>query len=113
VIELSEIRAIALALPQVEEGRPVPAARRIASFKVGGKSFLGVEVGGRTMTVSLSEKAGKAFLSEDPKAYEAIWRNQSLFMGLRADLSAISPERARELIEASWRECQARGKAKK
>ena len=103
MIGLNEIRDIAMALPQVEEGPPVRAARRIASFKVGGKSFVGVETGGRYMTVSLPETEGKAFAAEDSKVYEAIWRNKKTFMGLRVDLSAISADRARDLIERSWR----------
>jgi hypothetical protein len=103
MIGLAEIRAIAAALPQVEEGPPVKAARRIAGFKVAGKSFVGVEAGGRSITVSLSEKEARAIAAENPKAYEAIWRNGKTFMGLRVDLSAISADRVRDLIERSWR----------
>jgi hypothetical protein len=103
VIELTEIRAIALALQGVEEGPPVKAARRIASFKVAGKSFAGVETGARYMTLSLPEKEGRAFAAEAPQIYEEIWQGGKKFMGLRVDLSAISAERARDLIERSWR----------
>jgi hypothetical protein len=102
MIGLTEIRAIAMTLPNVEEGPPVRAARRIASFKVGGKGFAGVEAGEKTMTVSLPEKQAKAFIAKNPKAYEEIWQNGKTFKGLRVDLSAISVARARELIEASW-----------
>jgi hypothetical protein len=80
VIGLTEIRAIAMALPQVEEGPPVRAARRIATFKVAGKSFLGLELGGRSMTVSPPEKEARAFAAKDPKAYEEIWRSGKTFM---------------------------------
>ena len=59
MIGLSELRAIAMALPEVKEGPPVRAARRIASFKVGGTSFVGVEKGGAAITVSLAEKEAK------------------------------------------------------
>jgi hypothetical protein len=103
MIGLNEIRAIAMALPEVEEGPPVRAARRIASFKVAGKSFVGVEQGGVTMTVSLAEKQAKAFAGEHPDAYEEIWRNGKIFMGLRVDLSKVPVRRLHELIEASWR----------
>ena len=92
-----------MALPQVEEGPPVRAAHRIAGFKVAGKSFVGVEVGGRSITVSLPEKEARAIAAEDPKAFEEIWRNGKTFMGLRVDLSAISADRVRDLIERSWR----------
>ncbi len=50
-----------MTLPEVEEGPPVQAARRMAAFKVAGKSFLGVERGGATITVSLAEKGGKSY----------------------------------------------------
>ena len=103
MIGLTEIRAIAMALPQVEEGPPVRAARRIAAFKVAGKSFLGLETGGKTMTISLPEKEAKALLAKNPKAYEEIWRNGKTFMGVRVDLSAISADQLRQLIEMSWR----------
>jgi YjbR len=103
VIGLNEIRAIAMALPQVEEGPPVRAAHRIASFKVAGKSFVGVETGGKSMTVSLPEKEANAFAAEDPGAYEEIWRNEKIFMGLRVDLSRVSDRCVRDLIESSWR----------
>jgi hypothetical protein len=81
----------------------VPAARRIAGFKVAGKSFLGVEKGCVTMTVSLAEKDAKAFAAEHPDACEEIWRNGKIFMGLRVDLSKVPGRQVRALIEKSWR----------
>lgn len=98
-----EIRKIALALPGVEEGPPVRAARRIAAFKVTGKSFVGVETGGRTMTVSLSQEEGEAIRTARPGAYEAIWRNGEIFLRLRADLVQLDEDEVRDLIERSWR----------
>ena len=103
MIGLSELRAIAMTLPEVEEGPPVQAARRIAAFKVAGKSFVGVEKGGVAMTVSLAEKEAKAVVAEHPDAYEEIWRNGKIFMGLRVDLSKVPARRVRALIEQSWR----------
>lgn len=113
MIGLNEIRAIAMALPQVEEGGSVPAARRIAGFKVAGKSFVGLEVGGKSMTVSLAEKEARSFVVRDPKAYEEIWRKGKIFMGLRVNLAGVSPDRVRELIEASWRHSAPKRKATK
>jgi hypothetical protein len=103
MIELAEIRAFVLTLPGVEEGPPVPAARRVAAFKVAGKSFLGVERGLRTMTVSLGEQEAEQVVAAEPDAYEPIHRTGKGFLGLRVDLSRISAARARELIERSWR----------
>ena len=92
-----------MALPEVEEGPPVRAARRIVAFKVAGKSFVGVEKGATTMTVSLDEKEAKAFVAENPQAYEEIWRDQKMFLGLRVFLSEVRVSTVRELIEKSWR----------
>ena len=103
MISLSKLRAIAMTLPEVEEGPPVQAARRIAAFKVAGKSFVGVEKGGVTMTVSLAEKEAKAIAADHPAAYEEIWRNGKIFMGLRVDLSEVPAREVRELIEKAWR----------
>jgi hypothetical protein len=92
-----------LSLPEVEEGPPVPAARRIVAFKVAGKSFVGVEKGGLTLTVSLAEEEAKAIAAAHPNAYEEIWRNRTTFMGLRVDMSQLGSRELRELIERSWR----------
>lgn len=55
------------------------------------------------MTVSLAEKEAKAIAAEHPDAYEEIWRNGKIFMGLRVDLSKVPSRRLSELIEKSWR----------
>jgi len=60
------------------------------------------------MTVSLSEKEAKDFRAKQPKAFEEIRRNKQTFMGLRVDLSAISVDRVRELIETSWQHTASR-----
>jgi hypothetical protein len=103
LIGLNELRAFVMTLPEVEEAPAVQAARRIAAFKVAGKSFVGVEKGGVTMTVCLSEQEAKSIAAEHPDAYEEIWRNGKMFMGLRVDLSKVLARRVRALIGKSWR----------
>jgi hypothetical protein len=103
MIGLNEIRDFAMTLPAVEEGPAVKAARRIAAFKVAGKSFLGVESGEAAITVSLGEEQAKAFAAQHPGACEEIRRNREKFMGLRVELSKIPAHRVRELIATSWR----------
>lgn len=105
MIGLSELRAIAMALPEVEEGPPVQAARRVAAFKVAGRSFVGVEKGGVFITVSLGQKEAKAVAAEHPDAYGEIWRSGKIFMGLRVNLSKVPARRVGALIEKSWRHC--------
>jgi adenylate kinase family enzyme len=102
-IGIPRIRAIALALPDVTEGPPVSAARRNASFKAAGKSFLGVGRGGTTMTANLSEREAKRVVAANPDPYEEIWRDGTHCAGLRVDLAKVSDERVRALIEMSWR----------
>lgn len=99
---LKTIREFALSLPEVEEGPPVRAARRIASFKVAGKSFLGIETGEQTITISLDEKQAHTITAKHPNACEGIWRNGETFMGLRVHLSKLPTATVRELIQASW-----------
>ena len=57
----------------------------------------------RTMTVSLGEQEGQALVAARPDTYEAIRRHGTRFLGLRVELSRVSPRQARELIECSWR----------
>jgi hypothetical protein len=72
------------------------------AFKVAGKSFLGVEKGAQTMTLSLSECDATAIVASHPNVYEEMWRNDK-FMGGRLDLSEISSRELRSMIELSWR----------
>jgi hypothetical protein len=105
MVGIDEIRAFALALPEVDEGPQVRTARRIAAFKVSGKSFVGLEKGGKTMTISLGEVEAKHLMADQPEGYEAIWRNGTKFMGLRVDLLKVTDAQVQELIKRSWRHC--------
>jgi hypothetical protein len=101
LVTLEQIRAWAMALPEVEEGPPVRAARRIAAFKVAGKSFVGVETGGTAMTVSLSEPEAEELLVDRPDVFAAVRRN-GMLLGVRVDLGRIGEAEVRQLIEHSW-----------
>jgi hypothetical protein len=105
MIAIDKIRECAMALPGATEGPAVRAANRIAAFKVGGKSFAGVEKGGATLTLSFEETLGKAIAAEQSSAYEEISGRGGKFMGLRVDLSKVSARRVCQLIEQSWRFC--------
>lgn len=100
---LNQIRALVMTLTGVEEGPPVRAARRIAAFKVAGKSFLGIENGEVTMTVSLDAEQAKALAAAHPAACEEIWRNHKTILGLRLELSKLPRRKVFELIKESWR----------
>lgn len=99
---LKEIRAFVIPLPGVEEGPPVRAARRIAAFKVAGKSFLGLEKGEAAITVSLSEEQAEEVMAEFPQACEEDSRRER-FLGLRVNLSKVPRRKVFDLIETSRR----------
>lgn len=102
MITPDELREIAMGSPEVEEGPPVPAARRVMAFQLAGKSFLGLEQGGLTITLSPAERDARAIAVSHPNAHEEIWRNGK-FLGLRMELSQISSCELRNMIELSWR----------
>ncbi|HEX6497800.1 MAG TPA: MmcQ/YjbR family DNA-binding protein [Micromonosporaceae bacterium] len=99
MIGLDEIRRLALALPEVEEathfGQP--------SFKVRGKPFAGLEKGGAHLGVGVDPAEAHGAVADDPEVYQEVWRNGSIFVGLRIDLAKVSAERVAELIERAWR----------
>ncbi len=62
-----------------------------------------MENDGVSMTLRLTETEAKAVAAEHPGAYEEIWRNGKIFMGLQVNLSKVPSRRVRELIQRSWR----------
>ena len=81
----------------------MPATRRVASFKVSGKGFLGVEASECTITLSLGEPEARALDARYPGWFEEIWRMGRALAGIRVDLSRVPPELVIELIERSRR----------
>lgn len=94
-----DVRGYATALPEVEETTHF----RMPAFKVRGKGFAGLEKGETHLTVAVPHEDAKLAVADDPEAYEEMWRNGKIFVGLRVDLAKVSAERVRELLEAAWR----------
>lgn len=99
MITPDEIRAWALALPEVTEGTHF----RLTAFKVKDKGLLTIEKGERSALVSVDREAAEAAAAEDPDVYEVVWRSGRIFVGVRVDLERAPAERVRELIVGAWR----------
>lgn len=97
-MRLEEVRAFVLSLPGVTES---PHFEK-SSFRVRGRIFASVPPGGEHLHVLLDDFEARAFLAEDPTAFEALrWGTRPV--GVRVNLVAADPERVLELVEESWR----------
>lgn len=95
---LEEVRAFALALPEVTEE---PHFEK-ASFRVRGKIFATVPQGGAYLHVFVDEWAVQSCVTEDPAAYEELtWGGR--LAGLRINLGMAQAQPVLELVEEAWR----------
>lgn len=95
---LEEVRAFALALPEVTEE---PHFEK-ASFRVRGKIFATMPQGGAYLHVFVDEWAVQSCVTEDPAAYEELtWGGR--LAGLRINLGMAQAQPVLELVEEAWR----------
>lgn len=97
-----DVRGCALALPEVAEkphfGRP--------GFRVGDKLMVSLHDDGDVPTAIVGVTRGTAAreTAVDPEAFEEVWRSDGrIFVGLRVDLSTVTIDRLRGLVEDAWR----------
>lgn len=95
---LEEVRAFALALPEVTEE---PHFEK-ASFRVRGKIFATMPQGGAYLHVFVDEWAVQSCVTDDPAAYEELtWGGR--LAGLRINLGMAQAQPVLELVEEAWR----------
>lgn len=95
---LEEVRAFALALPEVTEE---PHFEK-ASFRVRGRIFATMPQGGAYLHVFVDEWAVQSCVTEDPAAYEELtWGGR--LAGLRINLGMAQAQPVLELVEEAWR----------
>lgn len=99
MLDLDDLRDYATSLPDVQESTHF----RLPSFKVHGKSLLLFEKGHASVLVSVDQATAAEVVSEAPDVYEAVWRNGSIFVGVRVNLARVPPERMRKLVKQAWR----------
>jgi hypothetical protein len=91
-------------LPEVEETSHFRF--HVPVWKVRGTTFLGMGRDETTAVFCVSEQAADKAAAADPASYKAVWRQDARrsFLGLQAQLGAVTPGRARELVELAWRQ---------
>ena len=92
-----------MALPEVEETSHF--LFHVPVFKVRGRTFVGMGKGETTVVFCISEQEANAAAAADPATCAAVRRQDARrsFLGLQAELSGISPGRAKDLVEMAWR----------
>jgi hypothetical protein len=102
VITIEDIRRFATAFPQVQETTHFRLQQPV--FKVNGKTFAGMDKGGRSVVVCISQTEAAAIVARDSVGYEEVWRpGARSFVGLRVTFADVPAERVQELLEQAWR----------
>jgi hypothetical protein len=103
VITADVLRRYATTFPEVEElthfrfGLPL--------WKVRGKTFAGLESGETRAVFCVTPEEAAEAAADEPAVYEVVHRAdpRRSFLGLSVQLTAVSEDRVRELIEHAWR----------
>lgn len=102
MITPEDIRRDVTALPEVEEkphfGRP--------GFRVRDKLMVSLheDQGDAYAILGVDQAEPEVLAAQDPDTFAEVWRNGGkIFVGLRTDLSVITPDRFRDLLELAWR----------
>jgi hypothetical protein len=100
----NDLRRWAMALPEVEE--TTHFRFRIPSWKVRGRTFLGMGHDQTTAVFCVAEAEADAAAAAEPGTCEAVWRQDARrsFLGLQVLLAGVPAERLRALTERAWRQ---------
>ena len=99
-MRLETARRFALSLPETTEE---PHFEK-SSFRVKGKIFATVPVGGKHLHVNVEVDEGQALAEELPEAFEPIvWGEQKKTDWIRVTLAKADREIVQELLEDAWR----------
>jgi hypothetical protein len=99
-VRLDTARRFALALPEVNEE---PHFEK-SSFRVRGKIFATVPLGGKHLHVLADPDETRALIADCPGAFEAIWWGKKVKSDwIRVNLASAETEQVRELLTDAWR----------
>jgi hypothetical protein len=99
-VRLDTARKFALSLPETTEE---PHFEK-SSFRVKGKIFATVPLGGKHLHVFVRGDEAQALVAEAPDAYEEIvWGKQAKSDWIRVTLAAADRGQVCELLEDAWR----------
>ena len=99
MITPADIRSYAMSLPDVVEKPHF----RLPAFRVADKLFVQVEKGDTHAVVCVGQAEAERTTAGNPDIFSPVWRNGTFFVGLRVDLTGVTPAQMRELIELAWR----------
>lgn len=94
---VTEARRFALSLPEVTEQ---PHFEK-SSFRVRGKIFATVPVGGKHLHVFVDDAEQERMASIAPKAYEKLWWGKKI-VGLRVRLPLAKSQDVKDLLRSAW-----------
>jgi hypothetical protein len=95
-IDQERIRALALALPEAQEG--VHLGR--PDFRVKGKNFVTLPEDGTTVHLKTSAARLAALIKADPDTFKDVWGGR--WVGV--DLARVKPNQLLDLIIEAWRQ---------
>ena len=99
-MRLDTARRFALSLPETTEE---PHFEK-SSFRVRGKIFATVPLGGRHLNVHVDPDEARALIAEDQAAFEEIWWGKQVSADwMRVNLAAANREQVCELLTDAWR----------
>jgi hypothetical protein len=97
-----QIRALAMALPEVSEKQHFRF--RVPLWQVRGKTFLGMGRDETTAVFCITEEAAEAAAAAAPEHAAAVRRMDARrsFLGLEVRLAELSEEELRDLVTEAW-----------
>jgi hypothetical protein len=96
--EFGEVRRIALALDNVEEG----TSYGTAAFKVGGELFVRMHQDGESLVVRTDFEQREELMASDPETYY-ITDHYLNYEWILIRLSRVHPDALRDLVRMAWR----------
>jgi hypothetical protein len=102
VTSTDEIRAEALALPEVTEKQHLRF--RVPLWQVRGRTFLGMGRDEQTAVFCIPEAAAAGYAAVDPAAAAPVRRGDARrsFLGLEVRLDGVGPALVRQLVREAW-----------
>ena len=97
-----EIRALAMALPEVTEKQHF--LFKVPQWQVRGKAFLGMGRDETTAVFRVSKDFADAVAAADPEHGASVRRTDARrsFLGLELRLAGVPPERIQQLVREAW-----------
>ena len=96
-MKISQIRKLALALPEASEQPHFD----LASFRVAGKIFATLPPDGEFLHVFVDDTQREVITAVDPKTYEPLWWGKKI-AGLRVNVATAKVKDVAELLRLAW-----------